>query len=67
MAITDHGPELLSATPIDRAGRLRTQFAQVNRATLRDGVLAFLNAGKLARQRFRHRVHRRPHLPEPLR
>ncbi|MBL8276444.1 MAG: ligase-associated DNA damage response DEXH box helicase [Pelomonas sp.] len=53
MAITDYGLELLSATEIDWAARLPTLLAPVDRATLRDEVLASLNASELARRRFR--------------
>jgi len=53
MAITDYGLELLSATEIDWAGRLRGLLAPVDRATLREEVLAGLNAMELARRRFR--------------
>jgi ATP-dependent Lhr-like helicase len=53
MAITDYGLELLSATEIDWAGQLRRLLAPVDRATLREEVLAGLNAMELARRRFR--------------
>ena len=53
MAITDYGLELLSATEIDWASRLRGLLAPVDRATLRDEVLAGLNGSELARRRFR--------------
>ena len=53
MAITDYGLELLSATEIDWAARLPTLLAPVDRATLREEVLASLNASELARRRFR--------------
>ena len=53
MAITDYGMELLSATKIDWASRLRDLLAPVDRTTLRDEVLAGLNGSELARRRFR--------------
>ncbi|RTL20389.1 MAG: ligase-associated DNA damage response DEXH box helicase [Burkholderiales bacterium] len=53
MAINDYGLELLSATAIDWPARLRTLLAPVHRATLREQVLASLNASELARRRFR--------------
>lgn len=53
MAITDYGLELLSATEIDWASRLRGLLAPVDRDTLRDEVLAGLNGSELARRRFR--------------
>ena len=53
MAINDYGLELLSATEIDWAARLPQLLAPVERATLRDEVLASLNATELARRRFR--------------
>ncbi len=53
MAINDYGLELLSATEIDWAARLPQLLAPVDRATLRDEVLASLNATELARRRFR--------------
>ena len=53
MAITDYGLELLSATRIDWAARLPALLAPVDRDTLREEVLASLNASELARRRFR--------------
>jgi ATP-dependent helicase Lhr and Lhr-like helicase len=53
MAITDYGMELLSATKIDWPSRLRDLLAPVDRATLRDEVLAGVNGSELARRRFR--------------
>lgn len=53
MAVTDHGLELLSATPIDWAAHLPDLLGPVDRATLQAEVLASLNASELARRRFR--------------
>jgi ATP-dependent Lhr-like helicase len=53
MAINDYGLELLSATQIDWAAQLPTLLAPVERETLRDEVLASLNATEMARRRFR--------------
>ncbi|KQW49966.1 MULTISPECIES: ligase-associated DNA damage response DEXH box helicase [unclassified Roseateles] len=53
MAINDYGLELLSATEIDWAGQLPKLLAPVERATLREEVLASLNASEMARRRFR--------------
>ena len=53
MAITDYGMELLSATDMDWAARLRTLLAPVDPDTLREEVVASLNASELARRRFR--------------
>lgn len=53
MAITDYGLELLSATATDWASQLRGLLAPVDRATLREEVLASLHASELARRRFR--------------
>jgi len=53
VAITDYGMELLSATEIDWATRLPELLAPVDRATLRDEVLASINGMELARRRFR--------------
>jgi ATP-dependent helicase Lhr and Lhr-like helicase len=53
MAINDYGLELLSATQIDWAAQLPALLAPVTRETLRDEVLASLNASEMARRRFR--------------
>ncbi|MFT7722985.1 MAG: ligase-associated DNA damage response DEXH box helicase [Roseateles sp.] len=53
VAVNDYGLELLSATAVDWATRLPALLAAVSRAALRDEVLASLNAGELARRRFR--------------
>ena len=53
MAVNDYGLELLSATPMDWAGVLPGALAPADAATLRQDVLASLNAGELARRRFR--------------
>ncbi|MFG6416122.1 ligase-associated DNA damage response DEXH box helicase [Roseateles sp. DC23W] len=53
MAMNEYGLELLSATEVDWAARLPTLLAPVDVATLRDDVLASLNASELARRRFR--------------
>lgn len=53
MAMNDYGLELLSATEIDWAAQLPALLAPVDRETLRDEVLASLNASELARRRFR--------------
>ncbi|PTT87107.1 DNA ligase-associated DEXH box helicase, partial [Pelomonas sp. HMWF004] len=53
LAVNDYGLELLSATEVDWAERLPVLLAPVDRATLRDEVLASLNASELARRRFR--------------
>jgi ATP-dependent helicase Lhr and Lhr-like helicase len=53
MAINDYGLELLSATEVDWAARLPGLLTPVSRETLRDEVLASLNASELARRRFR--------------
>ncbi|MFN3302292.1 MAG: ligase-associated DNA damage response DEXH box helicase [Roseateles sp.] len=52
-AVNDYGLELLSASDIDWAARLPAALAPVDRATLRDEVLASINASELARRRFR--------------
>ena len=53
MAVNDYGLELLSATPMDWAAVLPGALAPADAATLRQDVLASLNAGELARRRFR--------------
>ena len=53
MAVNDYGLELLSATPMDWAAVLPAALAPADTATLRADVLASLNAGELARRRFR--------------
>ena len=53
MAVNDYGLELLSATPMDWAAVLPAALAPADAATLRQDVLASLNAGELARRRFR--------------
>ena len=53
MAVNDYGLELLSATPMDWAAVLPAALAPADAATLRADVLASLNAGELARRRFR--------------
>lgn len=53
MAVNEYGLELLSATEIDWAARLQPLLAPVSRETLREEVLASLNASELARRRFR--------------
>jgi ATP-dependent Lhr-like helicase len=53
MAINDYGLELLSATEIDWAAQLPRLLAPVDHDTLREEVLASLNASELARRRFR--------------
>ncbi|RZL32278.1 MAG: ligase-associated DNA damage response DEXH box helicase, partial [Rubrivivax sp.] len=53
MAMNEYGLELLSATEIDWPGELRQLLAPVDRATLREEVLASLNATELSRRRFR--------------
>ncbi|MDE2606105.1 MAG: ligase-associated DNA damage response DEXH box helicase [Burkholderiales bacterium] len=53
MAVNDYGLELLSATPIDWATMLPVALVPTDLATLRQQVLASLNAGELARRRFR--------------
>ena len=53
MAINDYGLELLSATDVDWASRLPDLLEPVSRDTLREEVLASLNASELARRRFR--------------
>ncbi|MCE4556900.1 ligase-associated DNA damage response DEXH box helicase [Pelomonas cellulosilytica] len=53
VAVNDYGLELLSATEVDWAERLPALLAAVDRTTLRDEVLASLNATELARRRFR--------------
>jgi ATP-dependent helicase Lhr and Lhr-like helicase len=53
MAINDYGLELLSATQIDWTAQLPALLAPVGRESLRDEVLASLNATELARRRFR--------------
>ena len=53
MAINDYGLELLSATEVDWAAQLPELLAPVDRATLREDVLASLNASEMARRRFR--------------
>ena len=53
MAVNDYGLELLSATPMDWTAVLPAALAPADTATLRADVLASLNAGELARRRFR--------------
>lgn len=53
MAVNDYGLELLCATPVDWAAVLPAALAPADIATLRTDVLASLNAGELARRRFR--------------
>lgn len=53
VAVNDYGMELLSATAVDWATRLPPLLAAVDRATLREEVLASINASELARRRFR--------------
>ncbi|MBI3348940.1 MAG: DNA ligase-associated DEXH box helicase, partial [Burkholderiales bacterium] len=53
MAVNDYGLELLSATPLDWAALLPSALTPADAATLRHDVLASLNAGELARRRFR--------------
>ncbi len=53
VAVNDYGLELLSATDIDWASQLPALLAAVDRATLREEVLASINASELARRRFR--------------
>ncbi|MEO6276772.1 ligase-associated DNA damage response DEXH box helicase [Roseateles sp.] len=53
MAINDYGLELLSATQIDWNAQLPALLAPVDRETLREEVLASLNATEMARRRFR--------------
>ena len=53
MAINDYGLELLSATQIDWTAQLPALLAPVGRESLRDEVLASLNATEMARRRFR--------------
>lgn len=53
MAVNEYGLELLSVTEIDWAARLQPLLAPVSRETLREEVLASLNASELARRRFR--------------
>jgi ATP-dependent Lhr-like helicase len=53
MVVNDYGLELLSATPMDWAAVLPAALATADTATLRADVLASLNAGELARRRFR--------------
>ncbi|MFG6433814.1 ligase-associated DNA damage response DEXH box helicase [Roseateles sp. LYH14W] len=53
MAINDYGLELLSATQIDWTAQLPALLAPVGRESLRDDVLASLNATEMARRRFR--------------
>ena len=54
MAVNDYGLELLSAQAQDWPARLGAALAPAsNAATLRSEVLASLNAGELARRRFR--------------
>lgn len=53
VAVNEYGMELLSATDIDWAARLPGLLAAVDRETLRQEVLASINASELARRRFR--------------
>ncbi len=53
MAVNDYGLELLSATPISWGAVLPATLAPADTCTLRTDVLASLNAGELARRRFR--------------
>jgi Lhr-like helicase len=53
MAVNDYGLELLSATPMDWATVLPRALAPAEPAALREEVRASLNAGELARRRFR--------------
>ena len=53
MAVNDYGLELLSATPMNWTAVLPAALAPADTATLRADVLASLNAGELARRRFR--------------
>jgi len=53
VAINDYGMELLSATEVDWAARLPALLAAVDRDTLKQEVLASINASELSRRRFR--------------
>ncbi len=53
VAVNEYGMELLSATDVDWAARLPALLASVDRDTLRQEVLASINASELARRRFR--------------
>lgn len=53
LAVNDYGLQLLSATAVDWPTTLPRLLAPVDDATLRDEVLASLNASELARRRFR--------------
>lgn len=53
MAVNDYGLELLSATPMDWATVLPCALAPAEPDALREEVRASLNAGELARRRFR--------------